>query len=179
MRSLAAGNTDRLRFGLVKLMLDGSIQGFSARLRWPGYHRHPMGPPGPGDGAYRNGIWVMAPQQYEADFETYHRAGLTIHTHTNGDEASQVAIDAIGRVLARAPRPGHRHTLQHGQMIDRAQFRRMAALGLSVNLFANHLWYWGDQHHDRAWAPTVPTAWTPAAARWTRACAWPSTATPR
>ena len=142
VRQLIGRNHDRLQFGLVKMMLDGSIQGFSARLRWPGYFN---GAP--------QGIWVTAPAQYEKDFEVYHRAGLTIHTHTNGDEASEVAIDAIARVLGRAPRPGHRHTLQHGQMIDAAQFRRMASLGLSVNLFANHLWYWGDQHASAAMGP--------------------------
>ncbi|HPO20118.1 MAG TPA: amidohydrolase [Rubrivivax sp.] len=142
VRKLMAKNTDRLRYGLVKMMLDGSIQGFSARLRWPGYF----------NGA-ANGIWVTAPAQYEADFETYHRAGLTIHTHTNGDEASEAAIEAIERVLARAPRPGHRHTLQHGQMIDAAMFRRMAALGLSANLFANHVWFWGDQHREITMGP--------------------------
>ncbi len=139
---LTQHNTDNLRFGLVKMMLDGSIQGFSARLRWPGYHN--------GAG---NGIWVTAPAQYQADFETYHRAGLQIHTHTNGDEASQAAIDAIAGVLTRAPRPDHRHTLQHGQMIDAALFRRMAALGIGVNLFANHLWYWGDQHFEVTMGP--------------------------
>lgn len=142
VQALKATSTDRLRFGLVKMMLDGSIQGFSARLRWPGYF----------NGA-ANGIWVTAPAQYEADFETYHRAGLTIHSHTNGDEASLAAIDAIERVLARAPRPDHRHTLQHGQMIDAPMFRRMAALGLCANLFSNHLWYWGDQHHDMTMGP--------------------------
>lgn len=142
VKALMARNTDRLRYGLVKMMLDGSIQGFSARLRWPG---HFNGAP--------NGIWVMAPAQYEADFETYHRAGLLVHTHTNGDEASEAAIDAIGRVLARAPRPDHRHTLQHGQMIDAPLFRRMAALGLAANLFANHLWYWGDQHYEMTMGP--------------------------
>ena len=142
VKSLLPRNTDKLRYGLVKMMLDGSIQGFSARLRWPG---HFNGAP--------NGIWVTAPAQYEADFETYHRAGLQIHTHTNGDEASEVAIDAIERVLARVPRPDHRHTLQHGQMIDAPMFRRMAALGLCANLFANHIWYWGDQHHDITLGP--------------------------
>lgn len=142
VRSLMARNTDRLRFGLVKMMLDGSIQGFSARLRWPGYFN---GAP--------NGIWVTAPAQYETDFEVYHRAGLQVHTHTNGDEASEVAIDAIGRILTRAPRPDHRHVLQHGQMIDAALFRRMAALGLGANLFANHIWYWGDQHAGMTMGP--------------------------
>ena len=142
VQSLLPTSTDRLRFGLVKMMLDGSIQGYSARLRWPGYVN-----------SAPNGIWVTAPSQYETDFEVYHRAGLTIHTHTNGDEASLAAIDAVQRVLARAPRPGHRHTLQHGQMIDRPMFDRMAALGLCANLFANHLWYWGDQHHDMTMGP--------------------------
>lgn len=142
VRALIARNTDRLRYGLVKMMLDGSIQGFSARLRWPGYF----------NGA-SNGIWVTEPSQFERDFEVYHNAGLTIHTHTNGDEASEVAIDAIERVLARHPRPNHRHTLQHGQLIDAALFRRMAGAGLSVNLFANHLWYWGDQHAELTVGP--------------------------
>jgi hypothetical protein len=145
VRALAGRSTDHLRFGLVKMMLDGSIQGFSARLRWPGYFK--------GVNGAQNGIWVTAPSQFEADFETYHRAGLTIHTHTNGDEASAAAIDAIERVLARHPRPDHRHTLQHGQMIDGPMFARMAALGLCANLFANHLWYWGDQHHDITLGP--------------------------
>ena len=142
VKKLTQRNTDKLRFGLVKMMLDGSIQGFSARLRWPGYF----------NGA-ANGIWVTAPAQYEADFETYHRAGLQIHTHTNADEASEVAIAAIERVLTRAPRPDHRHTLQHGQMLDAPMFARMASLGLAANLFANHLWYWGDQHHEMTLGP--------------------------
>ena len=142
VKALMPRNTDKLRYGLVKMMLDGSIQGFSARLRWPG---HFNGAP--------NGIWVMAPKQYEADVETYHRAGLLIHTHTNGDEASEAAIDAIERVLTKAPRADHRHTLQHGQMIDAPLFRRMAALGLCANLFANHLWYWGDQHYEMTMGP--------------------------
>lgn len=142
VRGLVQKSTDRLRFGLVKMSLDGAIQGFSARLRWPGYFN---GAP--------NGIWVTAPAKFERDFEIYHRAGLTIHTHTNGDEASEVAIAAIERVLARAPRPGHRHTLQHAQMVDGPMFRRMAELGLSANLFANHLWYWGDQHHEVTLGP--------------------------
>jgi len=150
VQALLPTSTDRLRFGLVKMMLDGSIQGYSARLRWPHYINGALN-------GQRNGIWVTAPAQYEADFEVYHRAGFTTHTHTrthtNGDEASLVATDAVQRVLARAPRPGHRHTLQHGQMIDRPMFERMAALGLAANLFANHLSYWGDQHHDMTMGP--------------------------
>jgi predicted amidohydrolase YtcJ len=142
VKRLMERNTDRLRYGLVKFLLDGSIQGFTARLRPPGYHN---GAP--------NGIWVTAPSQYEADLEAYHQAGLVLHTHTNGDEASEVAITAAERVQARHPRTAHRHTLQHGQMIDAPQFARLAALGMGANLFTNHVWYWGDQHHDTTLGP--------------------------
>ncbi len=135
-------NTEKLRFGIIKLMLDGSIQGFSARMRWPGYFN---GAP--------NGIWVMDPKQYEEDFEVYHRAGLQVHTHTNADQASEAAIEAIEGVLTRSPRPDHRHTLQHAQMIDAAMFRKMAQLGLCVNVFSNHIWYWGDQHYEMTMGP--------------------------
>lgn len=142
VRTLIDRNTDKLQFGLVKMMLDGSIQGFSARLKWPG---HFNGAP--------NGIWVMDPRQYEQDLEIYHRAGLQVHTHTNGDQASEVAIEATERVLNRHPQVDHRHTLQHGQMIDAAMFRKMARLGMCANLFSNHVWYWGDQHYEMTMGP--------------------------
>ncbi len=133
--------TDKLRFGVVKLVLDGSIQGFTARISWPHYYRPPTGHPG-------NGLWLMAPEQMADIVETYHRAGLTVHVHCNGDEATEVFIDAVEEVLTRHPRPDHRHTVQHCQLTTPAQYRRMAALGMCANIFSNHIFYWGDQHRD-------------------------------
>jgi len=133
---------DKLRFGLVKLVVDGSIQGFTARLRWPHYH----------NGA-ANGLWYIAPDELPHIVEAWHRAGAHLHMHTNGDEATELAVDAIERVLAMAPRPDHRYTLQHCQMADEALFRRMKTLGMCVNLFANHLYYWGDQHYELTMGP--------------------------
>lgn len=141
-----ARNTDKLQFGIVKLIVDGSIQGFTARLRWPHYYRPPAG-------AQENGIWVIPPQQLQGLIQTYHDAGLTVHIHTNGDEATEVALDALEAVLAATPRRDHRHTLQHCQMASTAQFRRMAALGVCANLFANHLYYWGDAHYEMTMGP--------------------------
>jgi predicted amidohydrolase YtcJ len=119
---------DKLHFGLVKLIVDGSIQGFTARLRWPHYH-----------GGQPNGIWVIPPQKTQELIEQYHRAGFTLHIHTNGDEATDMVLDAVEAVLRKHPRWDHRHTLQHCQLADAAQFRRMAVLGMAVNLFSNHL----------------------------------------
>jgi hypothetical protein len=136
-------NTERLHFGMVKIVADGSIQGFTARLRWPGYHN---GAP--------NGLWYVAPAELESIVEAYHAAGIHLHIHTNGDEASEVATEMVGRAIARHPRRDHRHTLQHCQMADAATFRRMAAFGMCVNLFANHVYYWGEQHRAITMGPS-------------------------
>jgi predicted amidohydrolase YtcJ len=140
--TLMKKNNERLRFGLVKIVTDGSIQGLSARMRWPGYY----------DGT-PNGVWNIGPDEIDRYLLAYHRAGFQVHIHTNGDEASEVAIESVERALAAAPRWDHRHTLQHAQMADASQFRRMKALGMCANLFANHLFYWGDIHYARTLGP--------------------------
>jgi len=138
-------STDKLRIGHVKFVLDGSIQGFTARLRAPGYL-----------GDRPNGIWLVPPEQVEERLMAFHRAGLTVHAHCNGDETVDVFLDAVENVLEAHPRWDHRHTVQHCQLTTPGQYRRIKALGLCANVFSNHMWYWGDQHadvtvgHDRA-----------------------------
>ncbi len=133
---LAGKSTDRLRLGRIKIVADGSIQGFSARLRWPGYHN---GAP--------NGLWYVAPEQLAEIYQRALAAGVQVHTHTNGDQATELALDTLEAALAKHPRADHRFTLQHCQLADAAQFRRMRNLDMCVNLFANHHFYWGDEHY--------------------------------
>ncbi len=135
--ALRARSTERMRLGGVKVMTDGSIQAFTARIRWPGYYRGPD-----------HGTWNIAPEQLTDLIDTLNREGIHIHIHVNGDEASQVAIEAFQVALARHPNPDHRHVMQHCQMADAAQFRQIKALGLCANLFANHLYYFGDKHYE-------------------------------
>ena len=135
-------STDRLSLGRIKLVADGSIQGYSARLRWPGYHN---GAP--------NGLWYVTPEQMLELYELALEAGLQIHTHTNGDQATQLAIEKLELALRKHPSNDHRFVLQHCQLADRAQFTRIAALGMSVNLFANHQFYWGDEHYNLTVGP--------------------------
>lgn len=129
---------DQLHFGPVKLMTDGSIQGFTARLLWPGYHN---GRP--------NGLWNAPPEVLRQHVLDYHQAGVQLHIHVNGDEAVELMLDAIEEAQLLWPRPDHRHTLQHAQFIHQAQMRRAARLGVCLNLFANHLYYWGDVHRHQ------------------------------
>lgn len=133
--ALRRQSTDKLILGGVKIVTDGSIQGFTARLRWPGYYN---GAP--------NGIWNVAPEQLNEIVAELLDKGVPMHIHVNGDEAIQVAIDAVEAGLRKHAAPDHRTVLQHCQMADRAQFEKMKRLGLCANLFANHIFYFGDQH---------------------------------
>ncbi|MEO7008238.1 MAG: amidohydrolase family protein, partial [Caldimonas sp.] len=78
--SRVAANTDKLHFGLVKIVTDGSIQGFTARVRWPGYYN-----------GHENGIWIQPPAELKATIAHFHAAGFQLHIHTNGDEATELA----------------------------------------------------------------------------------------
>ncbi len=127
--------TSRLELGKIKVIADGSIQGFSARLQWPGYFN---GAP--------NGLWYISPDQMADIYQRALAAGVQVHTHTNGDEATQLAIETLETALKKTPDFDHRFTLQHCQLASAAQFRKMARLGMCVNLFANHHYYWGDEH---------------------------------
>ena len=134
--------SDRLRLGMIKVVVDGSIQGFSARLRWPGYY----------NGA-ENGLWYISPEHLQEIINSSLEHNIHIHTHTNGDEATELVLDCMEEGLLKHPSRDHRFTLQHCQLADAAQFRRMRKLGMCVNLFANHHFYWGDEHYNLTVGP--------------------------
>lgn len=133
--NLKAQSTDKLRLGAVKVMTDGSIQGWTARVKWPGYV-----------GGQPNGIWNTPPESIFVICEAMQRAGVQMHLHVNGDEASAIALEAIEAAARKHPWLEARHVLQHCQMMGSDQFRKAASLGVCVNVFSNHIWYFGDQH---------------------------------
>lgn len=132
---LRARSSDKVRMGAVKLMTDGSIQGWTARVKSPGYV-----------GGQPNGIWNTPPESIFALVEEMHSRGIQMHIHVNGDEAAEVSLDAIEAALRKHPWTGHRHVLQHCQMMGRDLYTRAADMGVCCNIFANHIWYFGDQH---------------------------------
>ncbi len=134
--SLRQRSTDKLLLGLVKAHADGSVQGFTARVRWPHY----LGG--------EQGLWYVEPEYLRRTFALGLRHGVQVHVHTNGDESIDFAMDCLAQALREQPGSDHRFTLQHCQTASRAQLRRMKALGLCANFFANHHYYWGDAHRD-------------------------------
>lgn len=139
---IKANDSEKLRMGGIKMWIDGSIQGFSACVAWPEYFT-----------GQHEGIWNMVPEQAAANLKTYHKAGINVHIHCNGDLAIQSFIDATEDALRECAWLDHRHTVQHCSLATSAQYRKMSKLGMSANVFVNHVWYWGDQHYELTVGP--------------------------
>jgi predicted amidohydrolase YtcJ len=135
---LAQGKShNKLHLPIVKMVLDGSIQGFTAVIQWPGYIT-----------GEDHGLFLLPPEQVVDYLRPFHNAGIGIHCHCNGSATSQVFIDAIEQLLRETPWLDHRHTVTHAQLITQAQMRKARNLGMCANFFVNHVFYWGDQHRD-------------------------------
>lgn len=135
LKGLQTRQSDKFRIGGVKIWLDGSVQGMTARLNWPYYYK-----------TMRNGVWNTPPDQVADLVGAYHQAGIQVNAHCNGDQASELFIASVDEALRAHSWPDHRHAIQHCQMATPEQYRRMARLGICANIFAKHLYYWGDQH---------------------------------
>lgn len=138
----AAAASDKLRFPGIKLVIDGSIQGWTAVLNEPGYYT-----------GEDHGLLLTVPEQLVDWMRPFHQAGMNIHVHCNGDKTADVMLNAVEQLLTEHAWLDHRHTCQHAQLVSAAQLRRMARLGVCVNFFANHIWYWGDQHYEQTLGP--------------------------
>ena len=144
--------TEKLRFPGVKFILDGSIQGFSALIEEPGYYK-----------GEDHGQLLTIPEQFADWLRPFHKAGLNVHMHCNGNLTQQLAIDTVEKIVREDPWLDHRHTITHAQLTTQAQLRKMSRLGLCANFFANHLWYWGDQHYDITVGPERANSLEPCA----------------
>ncbi len=141
VKSLKGKNTEKLRFGHVKMMADGSIQGYTARLKSPYVN------------GVENGIWNQDPENLKMFMKLFNNAELQVNCHCNGDEASEAFIEAVKEALVEKPWSDNRHTIQHAQMVDEKQFKEMKDLGMCANIFTNHIYYWGDQHVAKTIGP--------------------------
>ena len=141
--------SDKLRLGAIKIVTDGSIQGFSARVRQPYVN------------GVENGVWNAPPPAMEQMIIACNEADIPIHIHVNGDQASEFALQALAKAAAThaftVP-----HVLQHAQMMDTQQLQAAKALGVHVNFFANHTFYWGDQHRDETVGKDIAQRMNPA-----------------
>src|SRR3546814_3629866 len=81
---IAVAPDDWLRIGGLKLISDGSIQGYTACLSAPYFDRPDA-----------TGVAVLAAEELTDLVRRSHDAGVQVAVHTNGDAAIDVALDAI------------------------------------------------------------------------------------
>lgn len=134
-------NTDRLMMGPVKIVGDGSIQGYTGYLSYP-YHV-----PYHGDEDYR-GYPTVSREDLFDKVARLHKAGYQLAIHGNGDQSIEDILDAFEAAQAEHPVADPRLVLIHAQMAREDQVARMQELGVTPSFFTAHTYYWGDRHRD-------------------------------
>jgi len=155
-RDLAAFGTERMHVGAVKLVGDGSIQGYTAYLSEP-YHvlgDHPAG--------YR-GYPNIDEDTMRAHVEQLHCAGFQVAVHGNGDAATDQFLDSWEAALGACPSEDRRPILVHAQVLRPDQLERIKRLGVTPTFFSAHVYYWGDRHRDLFLGPERAVRISPAA----------------
>jgi len=111
-----------VRYGAIKSFHGSSLSGQTAWLYEP-Y-------------ANRSDYFGLPPARSRADLEALvlriHEAGLQSCIHSNGDREIDMVLDAYEAVLRAAPRPNHRHRIEHCSIVNAAILKRIKALDLVI-----------------------------------------------
>jgi predicted amidohydrolase YtcJ len=141
-------NSDRLHIGAIKVVADGSIQGYTGYLSHP-YHEPPVQSENPGEYKEYRGYPTLSREALTDWVIKYHRAGYQLAIHGNGDAAIDNIIYAFDEAQKQYPREDPRLILVHAQMVRDDQLDEMKRLGITPSFFSAHTYYWGDRHWDR------------------------------
>ena len=140
------GVGELMRLGTVKLVQDGSIQGYTGYLGAPYF----IQPEGKND--YR-GYAARSREELTRIVTNYHRAGYQIAIHGNGDAAIDDILEAFRAAQIAFPRTDARHRIEHCQMAREDQLDTMLELGITPSFFVGHVFYFGDRHRDMFMGP--------------------------
>ena len=141
----------------VKIIADGSIQGYT------GYLSEPYYVPFKGDADYRGYPSVARDELFRQVAGLYQRR-IPVAIHCNGDASIDDGLDAIEAAMKLHPWPEARPLIIHAQMTRKDQIERMASLGVTPSFFSAHTYYWGDRHAAIFMGPERAADMSPA--RW-------------
>ena len=156
-RSLADFAAARVSVPRVKIIADGSIQGYT------GYLTEPYYVPYKGDARYRGYPSVPRDELFRQVKALYKRR-IPVAIHCNGDASIDDGLDAIEAAMTAHPWPEARPLIIHAQMTRKDQIDRMAELGVTPSFFSAHTYYWGDRHAAIFMGPERAANMSPA--RW-------------
>lgn len=129
----------RVEVPRVKIIADGSIQGYTGYLTEP-YHR-----PYKGDASYRGYPSVLRDDLFAQVAGLYEKR-IQVAIHGNGDASIDDSLDAIAAAAEQHPWPDARPLIIHAQMTRRDQLDRMKDLNVTPSFFSAHTYFWGDRH---------------------------------
>ena len=152
LEDFAAGKVSVPR---VKIIADGSIQGYT------GYLSEPYYVPFKGDPEYRGYPSVPRALLIEQVSGLFERR-IQVAIHCNGDASIDDGLDAIEQAMLAHPWPEARPLIIHAQMTRADQIDRMAKLGVTPSFFSAHTYYWGDRHASIFMGPERAAHMSPA-----------------
>lgn len=136
-----------LKFGGVKLMLDGSPQAKTAWLTKP-YEVVP-----PGFAPDYRGYNIVDDDTAAKLVDDAFGQGWQVYAHCNGDAAADQFLGAIGKATEKYGMADRRSTVIHAQTLREDQLDLMQKLGVMPSYFVTHTFYWGDWHRDSVLGP--------------------------
>ena len=142
MGRLSIAKGPRSYQGPVKLVSDGSLQGYTGFLSEP-YFTVPESYP-----EDYLGFPTLSAEALDGQVAEFHCQDRQVAIHANGDAAIGMSLDAIAAARERCPAVVQRPVLIHAQMATAEQLQRMAELEVTPSFFNAHVYYWGDRHRD-------------------------------
>jgi predicted amidohydrolase YtcJ len=136
------GGSDRVRVGAIKTYTDGSIGGRTARLSEPYAdagregegNGDGSGDEGTGDDGHgTRGVFLESREDLAGLVGRADDAGLQVALHAIGDEAIELALDAL------EGSEGTRHRIEHAEVLTDDLIERLGAAGVVVSAQPNFL----------------------------------------
>ncbi|KAI6655502.1 Exoenzymes regulatory protein AepA-like [Oopsacas minuta] len=159
IHKLDSPNPDKLWIAGVKLWADGSPHTGTVATREPLLHTslaEPLSfPPPPNYGVLKYETSLLRDK-----IEHYHRLGVQIAVHTQGERAIEQVL-RIYETLTSGNSIDSRHRLEHLGLATEQQLTRCGKIGVALSLFVYHLYYYGrtlseyilGRERTNRWAP--------------------------
>jgi predicted amidohydrolase YtcJ len=119
-------STDLVQVGAVKIIGDGTQEGYTAWLIEPYADK----PDSTGGSPFTEDQWHQLIAEVDA-------AGFDVHVHACGERTARTALDAIERAIARNPPRDRRHAIAHLVYVEDPDNSRFGELGVIAQFSAN------------------------------------------
>jgi len=140
--ALSSTYKNGFRVGGAKIVLDGSLQG------WTGYLTKPYTVQREGQEADYRGYANLQSDALNGMVKKAYAENWPLLVHTNGDAATDMYLAAVKAAKEAHPDTDLRPVIIHAQTMREDQIFEAAELGMIASFFVDHVYFWGDRHRD-------------------------------